>query len=96
MKNGRTLFGRIEWKTNLVKSDSQFVISDGTSGGISARSEKSEDAFTTRLGYLGVRFENIGELTFGKQWSIYYDVVGWIEIAQIVPKRYTSPIWYTP
>ena len=31
LKNGRTLFGRIEWKTNLVESDSQFVISEGTS-----------------------------------------------------------------
>jgi len=26
-----------------------------------------------------MRFENIGELTFGKQWSVYYDVAGWTD-----------------
>jgi len=79
MNNGRTLFGRIEWKTNLVDNDSQFVVSDGTSGGIVARDEDTDSALSTRLGYLGMRFENVGELTFGKQWSVYYDVAGWTD-----------------
>ena len=34
LKNGRTLFGRMEWKINLAENDSQFVISDSTSDGI--------------------------------------------------------------
>jgi len=79
MNNGRTVFGRIEWKVNLVDNDSQFVVSDSTSGGIVARDEDTDSALSTRLGYLGVRFENIGELTFGKQWSVYYDVAGWTD-----------------
>ena len=83
VKNGRTWFGRLEWKTNLVDNNSQFVVGDGTSGGITARSEKSDDAFTTRLGYLGMRFENTGELTLGKQWSVYYDVAGWTDVFNV-------------
>jgi predicted porin/uncharacterized coiled-coil protein SlyX len=79
LENGRTLFGRIEWKVNLVDNDSQFVVSDSTSGGIVARAEDTDSALSTRLGYLGVRFENIGELSFGKQWSVYYDVAGWTD-----------------
>ncbi len=79
LKNGRTLFGRMEWNINLVDNDSQFVVSDSTSEGILVREGESEDVFSTRLGYLGVRFENIGELTFGKQWSVYYDVAGWTD-----------------
>jgi len=83
LKNGRTVFGRIEWKTNLVDNNSAFVIGDGTSGGITVRSEDSDDALSTRLGYLGIRFENIGEMTFGKQWSVYYDVAGWTDIFNV-------------
>jgi len=83
LENGRTLFGRIEWKINLVDNDSQFVVSDSTSGGIVARAEDTDSALSTRLGYLGVRFENIGELSFGKQWSVYYDVAGWTDMFNV-------------
>jgi len=83
LENGRTLFGRIEWKVNLVDNDSQFVVSDSTSGGIVARTEDTDSALSTRLGYLGVRFENIGELSFGKQWSVYYDVAGWTDMFNV-------------
>ena len=79
LNNGRTLFGRIEWKTNLVDNNSEFAISDSTSDGITVRDEETEDVLSTRLGYLGMRFENIGELTFGKQWGVYYDVAGWTD-----------------
>jgi predicted porin len=79
LKNGRTLFGRMEWKINLVDNDSQFVLGDSTSDGILVREGESDDVFSTRLGYLGVRFKNIGELTFGKQWSVYYDVASWTD-----------------
>ena len=80
LTDGRTLFGRIEWKTNLVDSDSEFTVSDGkASDGIVTSTEESDSVISTRLGYLGMRFENIGELTFGKQWSVYYDVAGWTD-----------------
>ena len=83
MNNGRTLFGRIEWKVNLVDNDSQFAIGDSTSDGITLRDEETDSALSTRLGYLGVRFENIGELTFGKQWSVYSDVAGWTDMFNV-------------
>ena len=83
LNNGRTLFGRIEWKTNLVDNNSQFVVGDSNSGGIAVGKEKSDDAFSSRLGYVGVRFENIGELTFGKQWSVNYDVAGWTDMFNV-------------
>lgn len=80
LANGNTLFGRIEWKTNLVDNDSELFQGDSSSGGgIVVRSEDTEKVLSTRLGYLGMRFENIGELTFGKQWSVYYDVAGWTD-----------------
>lgn len=80
LPNGRTLFGRIEWKTNLVDSDSELIEGDETSGGgITVRSEDTDEVLSTRLGYLGMRFEDIGELTLGKQWSVYYDVAGWTD-----------------
>ena len=79
LDNGRTVFGRIEWKTNLVDNNSQFVVGDGTSDGIVVSSEPSDDAFVSRLGYIGMRWDNIGELTLGKQWSVYYDITGWTD-----------------
>lgn len=80
LPDGKTLFGRIEWKTNLVDNDSELFQGDSSSGGgIAVRSEDTEKVLSTRLGYLGMRFDEIGELTFGKQWSVYYDVAGWTD-----------------
>jgi len=83
LNNGRTVFGRIEWKTNLVDGDSRYAIGDSTSYGIVLQDEESGDALTTRLGYFGIRFENTGELTFGKQWSVYSDVAGWTDVFNV-------------
>jgi len=83
LNNGRTVFGRMEWKTNLVDNNSQYAISESTSDGIVLRDEESDSVFTTRLGYLGMHFDNIGELTFGKQWSVYYDVAGWTDVFNV-------------
>lgn len=81
--DGRTLFGRIEWKTNLVDNNSQFVVGDGPTGGITIREEQGDDVLTSRLGYIGMRFERTGELTFGKQWGVYYDVAGWTDMFNV-------------
>jgi len=80
LSNGRSLFGRVEWKVNLVDSDSNFSLSDNPSGtGIVTRDESEGPVLTTRLGYLGASLPNIGEISFGKQWSVYYDVSGWTD-----------------
>ena len=80
LPDGKTIFGRIEWKTNLVDNESELFQGDGDSGGgVAIRTEDTDKALSTRLGYLGMRFDDIGELSFGKQWSVYYDVAGWTD-----------------
>ena len=80
LPNGRTLFGRIEWKTNLVDNDAELLPGDvSPGGGISVRGTDTDKVLSTRLGYLGMRFQDVGEITFGKQWSVYYDVAGWTD-----------------
>ncbi len=77
LQNGPAFFGRIEWKTNLVNDRSVFAVGDSSGSGIAIRRGDSGDAISLRLGYLGVRFDRIGEFSVGKQWSTYTDVAGW-------------------
>lgn len=80
LENGTSLFGRVEWKVNLIESDSNFSLSDNPSGtGIVTRDESEGPVLTTRLGYLGADIPDIGQISFGKQWSVYYDVAGWTD-----------------
>ena len=52
--DGTTVFGRAEWKVNLVDSDSEFLSGDSPSGGgIVVRPEPESQVLSTRLGYLG-------------------------------------------
>ncbi|MDD7804596.1 MAG: porin [Endozoicomonas sp. (ex Botrylloides leachii)] len=37
------------------------------------------DTFSNRLGYLGIKNDKWGALSFGKQWSVYYDIAGWTD-----------------
>ncbi len=78
--DGKTVFGRAEWKVNLVDSDSEFLSGDSPSGGgIVVRQVPQGSVLSTRLGYLGTRIDGVGEVSFGKQWSVYYDVAGWTD-----------------
>ncbi|TNF84926.1 MAG: porin, partial [Acidobacteria bacterium] len=66
--------GRLEAGVNLVNQNPTIDV--GGDPGY-AFGEGSQ-AFTTRLGYVG--FETpYGDLTWGKQWSVYYDVAGWTD-----------------
>ncbi len=78
--DGKTVFGRLEWKVNLVDNDSEFLSGESPGGGgIVVRPEPESQVLSTRLGYLGTRIDGVGEFTFGKQWSVYYDVAGWTD-----------------
>jgi predicted porin len=80
LTDGTTFFGRAEWKVNLVDNDSEFHSGESPGGGgIVVRPEPESQVLSTRLGYLGVRIEDVGEVAFGKQWSVYYDVAGWTD-----------------
>ena len=68
------VLGRLEAGVNLVNQNPSIEV--GGDPGY-AFGEGSQ-AFTTRLGYVG--FETpYGDLTWGKQWSVYYDVAGWTD-----------------
>jgi len=80
LPNGISLFGRVEWKINLIDSDSSLSLSDNPNGtGLVTRDESEGPVLTTRLGYLGASIPNIGQISFGKQWGVYYDVAGWTD-----------------
>jgi predicted porin len=80
-ENQIKVFGHTEWAVNLVDNNYSFNASAITAQSIpDALFDETTSAFTTRLGYLGVDFNKFGTLTFGKQWSAYYDVSGWTDM----------------
>jgi outer membrane protein N len=69
-----SVLGRIEAGVNLVNQNPTIDV--GGDPGF-AFGEGSQ-AFTTRLGYVG--FETpVGDVTWGKQWAVYYDVAEWTD-----------------
>lgn len=40
----------------------------------------SGDFFSQRLGYVGVKNDLLGSVSFGKQWSSYYTIAGWTDV----------------
>jgi outer membrane protein N len=61
--------GRAEFGLNLVDNDQELDFSPGDPN--FAVGEGAE-TISTRLGYVGARGE-LGEFTWGKRWSVYYD-----------------------
>ncbi|MEM1023743.1 MAG: porin [Myxococcota bacterium] len=70
-------FGKLEFGVNLVDNSQTLTLGDSTSSEILSRD--GQDAFETRLGFLGLAYGNFVRLSFGKQWSVYYDVAGWTD-----------------
>jgi len=67
LKQGWTALGRVEWGVNPVGS-SNIVYNN--------RFESIQDEFLyNRLGYAGLSHEKYGQITIGKQWGAWYDVV---------------------
>lgn len=64
-------FARVEMGLNIVKSPGQLVFSGDPGFSLG----EDQDAVTTRLGILGVRTP-YGSISWGKQWSPYYDIGG--------------------
>ncbi len=69
MGEGLTAFARVEMGLNIVKSPGQLAFS----GDPGFAYGEDQDAVTTRLGLLGVRTP-VGDFSWGKQWSPYYDL----------------------
>ncbi|QWV05877.1 porin [Pseudoalteromonas shioyasakiensis] len=67
LKNGWQAFALLEWGVNPVGS-SDIVYSN--------RFESIQDEFLyNRLGYVGLKHDDYGQVTLGKQWGVWYDVV---------------------
>ncbi|QZO11728.1 porin [Pseudoalteromonas piscicida] len=67
LKNNWQAFALLEWGVNPVGS-SDIVYSN--------RFESIQDEFLyNRLGYVGIKHDEYGQVTLGKQWGAWYDVV---------------------
>ncbi|MCP9200848.1 porin [Gramella sp. GC03-9] len=70
----------VELGMNLFKSNSQFnADGNSASGFILTLNEQANQVFNSRLGYLGFRFGKYGSISFGKQWSVYYDITSYTD-----------------
>ena len=70
LNNGWVIDTLFEWGVNAVGKTDLVYSSD------SALHAESDDFLSNRLGYVGFSHENYGRLSFGKQWGVWYDVVG--------------------
>ncbi|MGF1911153.1 porin [Vibrio kasasachensis] len=71
-------FGVEQQLGNGWSADVKFEWDNLTSAPTESAS-KSSDQFRTRLGYFSVHHEEYGSLRFGKQYSAYHDVAGYMD-----------------
>ncbi|HEU5073373.1 MAG TPA: porin [Polyangiaceae bacterium] len=64
---------------NLGLGDASYSISENLDTGLANFESTTNPAFSTRLGFVGLRFGEYGALTFGKQGAFYYDVTQWTD-----------------
>lgn len=81
VKKGKTTFlAASELHLNLFQGGSSFNVDGNPSNDfLDIQTVNTNRAFTNRLGYVGVNFEKIGTFTFGKQWSVYYDITSYTD-----------------
>ncbi len=81
MKTGKIGFvAAAELQINLLRGGSSFNADGSLSGGfLTIQSGQNQQVFGNRLGYLGIEFDQLGRLTFGKQWSVYRDVTSYTD-----------------
>jgi predicted porin len=59
---------------NLVGTKTKIRFNGDPGGAVG----EVDNVFTSRLGWVGVDTK-YGQITWGKQWSVYYDVAGWTD-----------------
>ncbi|MEC4726624.1 porin [Shewanella sp. D64] len=69
LSNGLKAFSTMEWGINPF--DSTLVYNRE-----SLFSSQNGDLLNSRLAFIGLSYNQYGSLSFGKQWSAWYDVVG--------------------
>ncbi len=75
---GLTAFARLELGVNLVNND-RIILETGDPG---APIGQGSQAFTSRLGFIGLA-TRLGSVSWGKQWSPYYDVAEFTDQFQL-------------
>ncbi|WP_053978050.1 porin [Mangrovimonas xylaniphaga] len=91
---GVTFFMGSELQLKMFKGNLGFNADANLSGGfLVADSPQSEQVFGSRLGYLGFDLKQYGKFTFGKQWSVFYDVTGLTDCLNVFGGR-GSPTYY--
>ncbi|WP_200979325.1 porin [Echinicola sp. 20G] len=79
-KGNSVFFAGSELSLNMFKGDQSFNLDASTSGGfIDVENNQTNQVFGTRLGYLGVEINQVGTITIGKQWGVYYDITGYTD-----------------
>lgn len=72
LTNGWKAFTTLEWGVNIAGQ--QDISLNGGQNNITA-TEDSE-FLSNRLGFVGLSHDKYGTITLGKQWGVWYDVVG--------------------
>lgn len=79
LKKGKISFlAATELRLNLFQGGASFNIDDSPSGEfLNVQTTTNSQTISNRLGYIGFDFEEYGTITFGKQWSVYYDITSY-------------------
>lgn len=79
-KNQVTYIAATELHINLFQGGESFNLdASGPGKFLEVSTTNNTQTFKNRLGYLGVDFEKYGRFTFGKQWSVYYDITSYTD-----------------
>ncbi len=72
-----SVIGQVEWQVNLTDDNTNLSAGGATNSDII--NEPDTSPFGTRLGFIGLDFNQYGRVTFGKQWSAYSDVANFTD-----------------
>ncbi|MBV7315954.1 porin [Shewanella sp. NIFS-20-20] len=70
LTNGWSAFSKFEWGVNPF-GNTTVNVNDNNEF-----SNSTSNFLNNRLGYVGLSHDKFGQVSFGKQWSVWYDVVG--------------------
>nr|WP_297309389.1 porin [uncultured Flavobacterium sp.] len=79
-KGNVTFLAATELHLNLFQGGASFNV-DGNDANefLDVQAVQNQRAFNNRVGYIGIDLNKYGTFTFGKQWSVYYDVAGYTD-----------------
>ncbi|HEY3497816.1 MAG TPA: porin, partial [Polyangiaceae bacterium] len=76
---GISVLGQAEWRMSLGEGDTVYNVTENPDTGLATVDTTTNQALSTRLGFVGLRLAQFGTLTLGKQWGVYYDVSEWTD-----------------